>query len=414
MCKFNSHRRRGVILYLVLASLAVLIAAAAFSVDVAYMHLVRSQLRVATDAAARAGAEALHRTQNEHLARLAAKRIARRHVVAGKPLVLQDSEIVLGSVRLDANGRPRFQPNQQPYDSVMVLGNRTRQSANGAVPLLFGPLLGTRQFEPTMQAVAGKGRPRRDICLVLDRSHSMAFDLSDKEWYYPANAIFERDRRTGQWILKQWDTQHRTRNGFGGLGDAVDTSGRSLGTNFLYYQCPVHPTLCRWAALAFASVGFFDALQDTEDEERVGLVSYASDVTHDFSMTTNYRVLQDSIDARRFAPMPGGTNIAGGIRAGTQMLTRPGATRPNARKVMVLMTDGQWNVGGTPIPAAQEAARQQIVIFTVTFSDQANQRDMKMVAEITGGQHYHAPTADDLRRIFREIANGLEDLVFVE
>lgn len=414
MRKSKDPRRSGVIIILVLAALAVLLAAAAFSVDVAYMHLVRSQLRVATDAAARAGAEALYRTQNEQLARQAARRIARRHIVAGKPLELRDSDIVLGHVRLDSEGRPHFQPNQQPYDSVMVLGDRRRGSAGGAVPLLFGPLLGTPRFEPTMRAVAGKGRPKRDICLVLDRSHSMAFDLSDKEWYYPANAIFERDAKTGQWKLKTWDTQHRTRNGFGGLGDAVDTSGRSLGTNFLYYQCPVHPTLCRWATLAFASVGFFDALQDTEDEERVGLVTYATDVTSDFFMTTNYRVLQDHIDARRFAPMPGGTNIAGGIRAGTQMLTRPGATRPNARKVMLLMTDGQWNVGGTPIPAAQEAARQGIVIFTVTFSDQANQRDMKTVAQVTGGEHYHAPTAQDLRRIFREIANGLEALVFVE
>jgi len=393
--------------------LAVLLAAAAFSVDVAYMHLVRSQLRVAADAAARAGAEALHRTQDENQARLAAKRIAARHTVAGKPLALSDSDIVLGKVQLDADGRPRFYANQQPYDSVQVLADRSRRSLSGSVSLLFGPILGTKYFEPSVPAVAGKGRPKRDICLVVDRSHSMAFDLSDREWDYPANAVFQRDTN-GNWTLKYWDTQRRTRNGYGGLGDAVDTSYRSLGTNFLYYKCPVHPTLSRWATLAIASVGFFDALRDTEDEERVGLVSYGTDVTIDYPMSYNYSAMQQSIDARRFAPMPGGTNIAGGLRAGIQVLTRPGATRPNTQKLIVLMTDGQWNVGGTPIPAAYEAKAQGIVVTTITFSDQANQTDMKTIAQITGGQHYHAPSADDLRRIFRHIANGLNDLVFVQ
>ena len=59
------HRRRGAIVILVAVMLFVFIVMAALTVDVAYMQLIRTDLRIATDAAAKAGAEALSRTEDE-------------------------------------------------------------------------------------------------------------------------------------------------------------------------------------------------------------------------------------------------------------------------------------------------------------------------------------------------------------
>ena len=57
---------------LIAICLPLFIIAAAFAVDVAYMQLARTELRTATDAAARAGAKTLSMSQNQTTARAAA------------------------------------------------------------------------------------------------------------------------------------------------------------------------------------------------------------------------------------------------------------------------------------------------------------------------------------------------------
>jgi Ca-activated chloride channel family protein len=102
----------------------------------------------------------------------------------------------------------------------------------------------------------------------------------------------------------------------------------------------------------------------------------------------------------------GYTNIGAGIDLGREVLNGP-AARPLAAKTMVVLTDGIWNRGRDPVLAAQEAANDNIAIHTVTFSSGANISDMRRVAEIGGGQHYHAPDEAALRAAFREIARTL-------
>ena len=59
------HKRRGVAAILIVAMLFVFIVTAALTVDIAYMQLIRTELRVSTDAAAKAAAEALARTESQ-------------------------------------------------------------------------------------------------------------------------------------------------------------------------------------------------------------------------------------------------------------------------------------------------------------------------------------------------------------
>lgn len=126
-------RRRGVMVILMLFLLVGLLAAAAFSVDVAYMQLVRTELRRATDAGARAGGEALSRTEDVDLARAAAKDAAARNTVAGQALVLEDADIVFGNSAQGDNGKWHFTAAAEPFNSVQVDGNRTANSATGNV-----------------------------------------------------------------------------------------------------------------------------------------------------------------------------------------------------------------------------------------------------------------------------------------
>lgn len=159
-------------LVLVAVTFVILIAAAAFSLDVAYMHMVRAELRTATDAAARAGAEALTRTQDVGRSRQVVIQAANRNLVAGKPLTISAGDIEFGSINQNQRGGFDFVKGGRTFSAVQVTGLRTAASGDGPVPLFFGPFFGTTNFQPTQQAKAASSV--RDIALVLDRSGSMA------------------------------------------------------------------------------------------------------------------------------------------------------------------------------------------------------------------------------------------------
>ncbi|MBC8355546.1 MAG: VWA domain-containing protein [Planctomycetes bacterium] len=345
-------RRRGVMVILMMFLLVGLLAAAAFSVDVAYMQLVRTELRRATDAGARAGGEALSRTEKPDLARAAAKAAAARNTVAGKPLVLEDADIVFGNSAEGRDGKWHFAAGVEPFNSVQVDGNRTANSASGNVALFFGRAFGTNDFAPSMSAIVMQGQSsKRDFAVVVDRSGSM-------------------NSRSG------------------GRGSAS-----------------------RWQALLGAFGGFLAALADTKDEEEIGLASYSSTSSIDEFLTDRHGDPTHTLNRLR----PGGaTNIHSGIVNGTRVLTQSARGRSDAVKIMVVMTDGKHNRGPEPILAARAAVVEGITIYTITFGHGADVTRMSAVANAAGGKHYHAPTAADLRAIFRKVVTDSEGLAFVK
>jgi len=63
--KPTTNNREGAMLLFVAVLMVFIFVAVTIGVDVARMHLTRAELQAATDASARAGVEALGRTQNE-------------------------------------------------------------------------------------------------------------------------------------------------------------------------------------------------------------------------------------------------------------------------------------------------------------------------------------------------------------
>lgn len=164
------ENRRGAMLVLVAVVIVILLVGAVFSVDVAYMHMVRAELRSATDAAARAGAEALTRTQDPDAARAAAIAVAEQNSVAGDGLTLSASDVEIGSVR--PNGRRlEFTPELTPFNAVRINARRTTDANDGAVNLFFARFFATNHFQPVQTATASASV--RDVALVLDVSGSM-------------------------------------------------------------------------------------------------------------------------------------------------------------------------------------------------------------------------------------------------
>lgn len=368
--RFVKFRRRGAIVVLVAVMMIVFLASVVFSVDVAYMQLTRTQLRSATDAAARAAGEGLSRAQDINYARQAAKDIAQANLVAGDPLLLDDADVIFGNSTQQSSGAWTFTPNGEPINAVRVNGRRTRTAPSGSVPTFFGRVFNVLDFQPVQEATVV--RLDRDVCLVVDRSSSMKLYLNDTR------------------------------------------STMSCGDS--RFCKPPNMSLSRWGGLSIAVQRFVDALAQTPQTEHVALVSYGSNPLggscgcgYQKKVETNAQLSEDLTDITSAMTtlsnkaFNGNTNIGAGISQGIQVLTDARYARPYAAKTMVLMSDGAYTEGTRPSLVAPQAAAQDIIIHTITYGE-ANPAEMQAIADATGGKHYIAPDVESLQDIFEEIA----------
>ena len=158
-------------LILILLMMIGFMIAVAFSVDIAYMHLARTELRSATDAASKAAAIELSRSLDQGQAIAKGQEIAAKNSVNGEPLLIAPGEFTFGRSTEQLSGKFVFSQGGIPNNSVHVIGRRTEGSLSGPVPLFFGNIFGVNVFEPVTTATATY--IERDIVLVVDRSGSM-------------------------------------------------------------------------------------------------------------------------------------------------------------------------------------------------------------------------------------------------
>ncbi|MCA9061467.1 MAG: VWA domain-containing protein [Planctomycetaceae bacterium] len=390
---FSHQSRRGAAHVLIAAMVMVFLVTAALTVDVAYMQLVRSELRSATDAAAKAGAEALVRTQSEDAAISAAVNYAKQNTVGGRPLDIRRTDVVLGRVSGGSTGTYTFIPNATPANAVRVDARLGAGQATGAVPLFFGSALGFADFSTSQNSTAA--RQEVEVCLCLDRSGSMLFDMSGVDYSYP--------------------TPNPNLSSFS-----------SWGTIWQYHLSPPHPTQSRWAVLEDAVSLFLREASAYPIHPRTTLVTWGSDYTmpispntfypastsdvplpssSGFSWSTNKTQIENAVANRTANPMMGGTNMSAGIDRGVSELTGANSLRLS-NKVLILLTDGQWNAGRDPLDAARDAAARGITIHTVSMLS-TDTATLQQIATIGGGNFYRTSNQAQLRDAFSELARSL-------
>ena len=378
VCRRGLRSRRGAILVLAAVGMIILIVAAAFSVDIAYMQLTREELHIATDAAAKAAVSKLSLGGSEAQARAAAVSCAAANTVGGRPLTISTADVTLGKVTYAQSGHWAFAENQTPITAAKVDVTMSSDTVSGPVGLFFGRALGTPYFNPASTSTAAFVRNK--VCLCLDRSHSMCFDLSGVDWRYP--------------------------------------SGIPAYPNGCKY--PPHAANSRWAKLESAIDIFLDVVAAVPVETRVGLVTWASRVdvgdyykkspaspatTLDSTFTTNFSAIRTPIDNKGDAVMLGGTDMSSGMTVAINLFASTDDGLP-WNKVIILFSDGQWNVGADPLTTAQTARANNIVVHTVGLLNNGDST-MQDIAAVTGGRYFYAPDADALDEAFTEIARML-------
>lgn len=377
----GSHRRAAVVALLAFV-LPVLLIFIGFSIDLANMQRVRTELRIATDLAAKSAAETLARTGDMQQAREAGIATALANQVAGEGLELRSADFEFGNAARQSDGKWSFASHVLPKNAVRINGARTASSAGGSVSLFFGNLIGRSDFEPSFSATAAFQLV--DICLVLDRSSSMKKALHESPMLYVSDS--------------RW--------------------------------CSPPDSASRWDDLDTAVRVFVSGLSSSAVQESLAMVTFSGDAdsvsSHDCSgacdfsvvsvdqpLTTEHSEFIGALNSRSSSVWNGNTDIHAGLTEGISILEH---ARPGARRVLILFSDGQYTEDN-PVPLGAAAAASEITVHTITFGpmptdpDDTWIEDMQQIAADGNGIHMHAPTAADLTAAFEELASSISLLV---
>lgn len=397
--------------------LPILAILAAFAINTAHIQLTRTELSIATDAAARAGGRAFSEYQDVDAAKQAARVTAALNTVDGDPLRVRESdsanEIEFGRTEQYDGTESRYHfikiPTSQVASgqivasAVRVNGLRDASSLSGRVPLVIPGLLNANDFETVQDSVAMQ--VDRDISMILDRSGSMnAFDIDFPYWANPWSSSTKyagyQQGLLGRYWSNYYGWQYYYRNG----NNSITYQQWAYEDHFGLGVAPTTP----WQDLVEAVDAFLNVLDRTSQEEQVSLASYSTEATLDTWLEKDHQVVRDQV-ANLYPD--GWTAIGRGMEEGIQALLDD-AARPFAAKTMVVMTDGVENRGPSSLTVAQEFMNNYLLtIHTVTFGDGADIQRMQDLAAIGGGKHYHASTGEELIEIFEEIANNLPTIL---
>jgi hypothetical protein len=209
MCR----KRRGAVVVLAAFLMIVMLGMVAFSVDLGYIALTKSELQNAADAAAMAAASKLNSPQSE--IKNEAKTYANLHHAAGQGVALADSDIEFGTWNLATNA---FTPSSSVGNALRITARRAN------APHFFGRIFGRQSFDIQAQAIA-MANPR-DIVFVVDLSGSMNDD-SEACWATQAiNSEFGAAHpNLGNQVVQDLYTDF----GFGAFPGTTRHIGQSLG-----------------------------------------------------------------------------------------------------------------------------------------------------------------------------------------
>ena len=443
-----SCNRQGATIVLMLILLVVVFLFVAFAIDLGRVQVAQLKLQVASDFAARAGAEAMSRgvgdptdpTDFENAIRDEVGMLMASNLVFGSQVNFNSaSQVEFGQSTLNGD-KFNFTPTSDgKMDSVT---NSLRVDPNlGQFPMIFGRFTG-RDSVALNSATTAKVQDR-DIVVVIDRSTSML------------------DHDAGTMLVAHYDANLLSlEDALYGSSDLFHSSSMPMGpgyhTEFEYVSSGTELNLSRIQALKLAILRFRQQIDATRGKEQLGLVTYADqasapadvtvstptgavDVEDGLSAAVVAAIVDDSITDTPWVNDPvvashehtasalesdadnydnfdfnylrtrwcAATNIAGGISEGAGVLFGSGR-RSFATPILIVMTDGQHNQESTPEAAATAAmtAHPDLLIYTITFGAGADQATMATVAATGNGKHFHASNANELVDVFEELASN--------
>ena len=390
----QQQQRRGASAVLIAAMMIAFLVSAAITIDFAYMQMIRTELRTATDAAAKAGAEALARTQDANAARQAAVNYAAANQVGGRPFQISTNDVTLGRVANQTNGTWQFVANSTPFNAVRINSRVGNGGVIAAKPLFIAGAFGHGSFSTALQGTAAQQEV--EVCLCLDRSGSMMFDMTGTDWSYasPNPLLYNKKYYPNTMYQNYCSPSHASASRWAVVTSAVGTFLNEAGQ----FQFPPRTALVTWSnamTLPYYPNSSYTAVDTNFDLPNAGSFNWAS----------NRASVESQLATLTANPLGGGTNMSSGLDRAVAVLTGSNG-RMLSNKIIILLTDGEWNAGRDPVLAAQDAATAGITIHTISMLT-STQSTLTQVANLTGGQYYPTSNAAQLQQAFQDIAKSL-------
>ena len=216
----------------------------------------------------------------------------------------------------------------------------------------------------------------------------------------------------------------------------MDVSG-SMGPDYSFMDGPLG-SQPKYKYAAYAGKTFVDKMDSAKD--KIGLVIYNSSTYLRNPLSTSFSAVKTNLDSMWY-DKNGNTNQRGGTKKALDDII---AYKDSSRvQAIIVMTDGQYNYWGDPlargagtlgasgsdsgtnyypIPGlttqnlSRYAKDNNMRIYTVTFGTDATiqpgqtlYNTMTLIAESTGGSHYHATDGTQLTDVYTKIAGDLQE-----
>lgn len=166
---------------------------------------------------------------------------------------------------------------------------------------------------------------------------------------------------------------------------------------------------------------FMDFIASVDTNDQVGLAIYNApngEGMVEVPLTRNYQTIVNTMTQRQAGHYHQYTNIGGGLKAAR--LHMDSNARVNAKKMIVLMTDGVANYvnGSVNENAARNfliqeanlcaAAPREYPVMTISMGAGADKNLMQQVANITGGTHFNVPGGSSQEAYYQQLYDVFE------
>ena len=167
----------------------------------------------------------------------------------------------------------------------------------------------------------------------------------------------------------------------------------------------------RLEAAKKAAIEFIDGV-----EGNIGLVSFSG------TSFVEEKITDDMFDLKQKVNLIEVKKISG-TDFGSAIIKASNLFNENKGKVVILITDGQSNVGMEPEEAALYASEKGVVVHTigigtdeggnlfgVNFTSKIDENSLKRISSLTGGNYYKAEDEEELYNSYKEIASIKESV----
>ena len=378
------RNRTGGVLVLFLITLPVLLAMVAFSIDVGYIAMQRTELQNAVDAGALAAQVQLRtKPKDPQKAKEVAEEFVRLNqngsgLVSGKSI-----QVETGNWDSETN---EFQANPGlgvAKNAVRVFASKDDQ------PFFFGPAMGYNTFDVPASAIATGATSTLDIMMTLDLSGSMLYQGR-------INAL-----RAAAPVFVDVIDELGSSDQIGVMGLSADPSSfdqAAVGPNATLYVSGMHPS----------------------SSYHVGVMEHV--LTDNLQSLNSSTLTAENLRASKYQ---GWTGTGAALGDSVHYLINGNEAREDARKIDVLMTDGHANrpSGNGPGYARQMAtyaATNDVTVYTISLGNSADEQLNQDIADSTGGQHFVAEGSNvttltqTLTDAFRGIAEDIKSTHLVK